>query len=138
MYKRQHEHKEYLPGVKINESIKILTDRKEAVNGADIIITAIPSKFVRKNLMDFAPFINENQVIVNVAKGLEDGSLLRLSQVIEECLPNCKICTLVGPSHAEEVGRNIPTACVVSVSYTHLDVYKRQNLMFRFLERFLQ
>ncbi len=112
--KAEHEHKEYLPGVKINESIKILTDRKEAVNGADIIITAIPSKFVRKNLMDFAPFINENQVIVNVAKGLEDGSLLRLSQVIEECLPKCKICTLVGPSHAEEVGRNIPTACVVS------------------------
>ncbi|MCJ7855758.1 NAD(P)H-dependent glycerol-3-phosphate dehydrogenase [Lachnospiraceae bacterium NSJ-143] len=109
-----HEHKEYLPGIKINDSIKIVTDKREAVRGADIIITAVPSKFVRKSISEFSSYINKDQIIVNVAKGLEDGSLLRLSEVLKECLPQCKICTLVGPSHAEEVGRNIPTACVVS------------------------
>jgi len=75
---------------------------------------AIPSKYVRENMELFAPFMKPEQVIVNVAKGLERGTLLRLSQVIRQCIPQCAVCTLVGPSHAEEVGRGIPTACVVS------------------------
>ena len=53
-------------------------------------------------------------VIVNVAKGLEDGSLLRLSQVIQECVPQCEVCVLSGPSHAEEVAREIPTTCLIA------------------------
>lgn len=109
-----HEHKEYLPGIEIRESIKIISDPEMAVNGAEIVITAIPSKFVRVNMEKFAPLLKKEQVIVNVAKGLEDRSLLRLSQVIEECIPQCKVCTMVGPSHAEEVGRDIPTACAIS------------------------
>lgn len=109
-----HEHKEYLPGIEIRESIKIITDPKAAVEGAEIVITAIPSKFVRVNMEKFAPLLKKEQVIVNVAKGLEDHTLLRLSQVIEECIPQCNVCTLVGPSHAEEVGRDIPTACAIS------------------------
>ncbi len=112
--KSENENKEFLPGVKIDKSISVVNDKQEAVNNADIIITAVPSKFVRQTISDFEPYIKPEQVIVNVGKGLEEGSLLRLSQVLEECLPNCKICTLVGPSHAEEVGKNIPTACVVS------------------------
>ncbi|MCI1931986.1 MAG: NAD(P)H-dependent glycerol-3-phosphate dehydrogenase [Clostridia bacterium] len=110
----EHENKEYLPGIKINESIITENDRLKAVGGADIVIMAIPSKFVRENMELFSPFLKPEQVIVNVAKGLERGSLLRLSQVIRECIPQCKVCTMVGPSHAEEVGKGIPTACVVS------------------------
>lgn len=110
----EHENKEYLPGIEIRESIKTESDRQKAVDGAEIVITAIPSKFVRENMELFSPFLRPEQVMVNVAKGLEQGSLLRLSQVIRECVPQCKVCTLVGPSHAEEVGRGIPTACVVS------------------------
>lgn len=109
-----HEHKEFLPGIEIRESIEIITNPQEAVEGAEIVITAIPSKFVRVNMQKFAPFLKKEQVLVNVAKGLEDHSLLRLSQVIEECVPQCNVCTLVGPSHAEEVGRDIPTACAIS------------------------
>ena len=109
-----HEHKEYLPGIEIKESIKIVTDPKEAISGAEIVLSAIPSKFVRSSILNFAPFFNESQIIVNVAKGFEDNTLLRLSEVIEECVPQCAVCTLVGPSHAEEVGRGVPTACVIS------------------------
>ncbi len=112
--RRDGEHKEFLPGVKINPSIQIETDPQTAVEGREILITAIPSKFVRVNMEKFKPFLKKEQVIVNVAKGLEDHSLLRLSEVLEECVPGCPVCTLVGPSHAEEVARDIPTACTVS------------------------
>lgn len=112
--RQNKEHKEFLPGVEIRDSIKIITDPKKAIENAEIVITAIPSKFVRMNLVKFSPFFSSNQVIVNVAKGLEDDSLLRLSEVIEQCVPNCPVCTLVGPSHAEEVGRAIPTTCAIS------------------------
>ena len=109
-----HEHKEFLPGIEIRESIKIVVDPKDAISEAEIVISAIPSKFVRSSILKFVPYFNKNQVIVNVAKGLEDDTLLRLSEVIEECVPQCAVCTLVGPSHAEEVGRGVPTACAIS------------------------
>ncbi|MGL4791832.1 MAG: NAD(P)H-dependent glycerol-3-phosphate dehydrogenase, partial [Anaerotignaceae bacterium] len=119
---KNREHKEFLPGIEIKESIKILTDPKTAVEGAEIIIAAIPSKFLRASMEKFAEFFKPEQVIVNVAKGLEDGSLLRLSEVIEQCVPGCPVCTLVGPSHAEEVGRDIPTVC--SIACKDIDVAK--------------
>lgn len=108
------EHKEFLPGVKISDSLKIVTSPEEAVKGADIIINAIPSKFIRVNMEKFVPFVKEEQIIVNVSKGIEEGTLLRLSQVLQEIFPKNKVFTLCGPSHAEEVARDIPTACVIS------------------------
>ena len=111
--RRDGQHKEFFPGVKIDPAIGIVTDPKEAVQGREILVTAIPSKFVRTNLGKFTPYLTSEQVIVNVAEGLEEGSLLRLSEVIASCVPGCPVCTLVGPSHAEEVARDIPTACCV-------------------------
>jgi len=108
------ENSEYLPGIKINESIKIVTDPYEAVKDADIVINAVPSKHVRANMEKFSSLLTEKQIIVNVSKGLEESSLLRLSEVIKECVPQCRICTMVGPTHAEEVGRGIPSVCAVS------------------------
>ena len=108
------EHKEFLPGVPIRKEIKIVTSPEEAVKGAEIVIAAVPSKFVRLNIMKFAPYFNEKQIIVNVAKGLEDGSLKTLAEVIKECVPQCEVAVLSGPSHAEEVGRGIPTAAVIA------------------------
>ena len=102
------ENSEYLPGIKINESIKIVTNPYEAVKDADIVINAVPSKHVRANMEKFSSLLTEKQIIVNVSKGLEVRSLLRLSEVIKECVPQCRICTMVGPTHAEEVGRGIP------------------------------
>ncbi|MEA4972044.1 MAG: NAD(P)H-dependent glycerol-3-phosphate dehydrogenase [Candidatus Metalachnospira sp.] len=108
------EHKEFLPGVPIRKEIKIVTSEKEAVKDAEIVIAAVPSKFVRTNIMKFVPFLNEKQIIVNVAKGLEDNSLNTLAEVIEDCVPQCEVAVLSGPSHAEEVGRGVPTAAVIA------------------------
>lgn len=104
----------YLPGVQIPAEIGATTDRAEAVAGAEIIILAVPSRAVRQTAEDFAPHFSKGQILVNVAKGLEEGTLLRLSEVIRECVPECEVCVLSGPSHAEEVARNIPSACLIA------------------------
>lgn len=108
------ENKEFLPEIKIPEKIIVTNDENLAVANADIIVLATPSKFVRNICEKFLPYINKNQIIVNVAKGLEDDTLYRLSEVIESVIPQCPVCVLSGPSHAEEVARLIPTTCVVS------------------------
>ncbi len=108
------ENKRYLPGIKIDKKIFLTSNPEEAVQGAELIISAVPSKAVRETMVKFMPFFQNGTVIVNVAKGLEQGSLLRLSQVIQECVPQCEVCVLSGPSHAEEVGKDIPTACVIA------------------------
>jgi len=109
----EHENKEYLPGID-TEGITVCTDKKEAVKDAGIVVCAVPSKAVRQVMSDFSKYLNKEQIIVNLAKGLEEGTLLRLSQVIKESVPQCKLMTLVGPCHAEEVANGIPSACVVT------------------------
>lgn len=104
----------YLPGIKIPAGIGATADRAAAAAGAEIIILAVPSRAVRQTAADFAPYFQKGQILVNVAKGLEEGSLLRLSEVIRECVPQCEVCVLSGPSHAEEVARNIPSACLIA------------------------
>ena len=110
----QGENKEFLPGIPIGKTLKITSFPKEAVAGVEIIVAAVPSKFVRVNMEKFAPFITKEQIIVNVAKGLEDETLLTLSEVIKSVLPENEVTVLSGPSHAEEVARDIPTACVIA------------------------
>ena len=74
---------------------------------------AVPSPFVRKTASDMKAFVSEGQIIVNVAKGIEETTLMTLSQIIEEEVPQAEVTVLSGPSHAEEVGRGIPTTIVV-------------------------
>lgn len=112
LQKRTNE--KYLPGVKIPAEIQATTDHKEAVNGADIVILAVPSRAVATTVRDFAPFLKTWQILVNVAKGLEPETLLRLSEVIQREAPQCEVCVLSGPSHAEEVARRVPTACLIT------------------------
>jgi glycerol-3-phosphate dehydrogenase (NAD(P)+) len=111
---KERENKRYLPGVQLPEGLVFTTNGEAAVKDAEIIILAVPSKAVRQTVTDFAPLFTKEQVLVNVAKGLEEGSLKRLSQVIEECAPQCEVCILSGPSHAEEVAREIPTTCLIA------------------------
>lgn len=107
------ENKEFLPGIKIDKDI-IVTCKDEDVTWADMIVFSTPSKFVRNMAKRFSPYIKENQIVVNVAKGFEDHTLLRLSQVIKEEIPQCRVAVLSGPSHAEEVGKNLATTIVAA------------------------
>ena len=110
----ERENKRYLPGVAIPESIQATTDREAAVKGAEIIILAVPSRAVGETVRDFSPYLKTWQILVNVAKGLEPGTLLCLSEVIKREAPQCQVCVLSGPSHAEEVARKIPTTCLIT------------------------
>lgn len=107
------ENKEFLPGIKLDKDI-VVTCRDEDVTWADMLVFSTPSKFVRNMAKRFAPFVKKDQIIVNVAKGLEEGSLLRLSQVIKEEIPQCKVAVLSGPSHAEEVCKDMATTIVAA------------------------
>ncbi len=114
MLKTKHEHVDKLKGVILPESISYTTKIEEAVSGADIIVMAVPSKFIRNTAASVAPFYQKRQIIVNVSKGIEEESLLTMSQVIEKEIPGAKVAVLSGPSHAEEVGRDIPTTIVAA------------------------
>lgn len=109
------ENKRYLPGVKIPDQLRVINSPEETINNKDIILLAISSHAIRGFLEENKKFIKKNQVIVNVSKGIENESLMRISQVVGEILPENKYVVLSGPSHAEEVGLNIPTT-VVSAS----------------------
>ncbi len=112
MLQDNHEHK-MLPGVTLAEDMIFTTDDKEAVEGKDLLVMAVASAYTRSTAHRFKDLIVENQKIVNVAKGIEEKTLLTLSEIIEEEVPQADVAVLSGPSHAEEVGRGIPTTIVV-------------------------
>lgn len=109
--KRQHESK--LPGVLLPEEIEITNSLEEGMREKDVLILAVPSPFTRSTSHMMREFLKDGQKIVNVAKGIEEGTLYTLTNIIEEELPAAEVSVLSGPSHAEEVGRGLPTTCVV-------------------------
>ena len=113
MLKTEHEHKDKLPGVKLPEDMVFTTSLPEAIEGKDILVLAVPSPFTRSTSHNMKPYVADRQIIVNVAKGIEEHTLMTLSQIIEEEVPQANVAVLSGPSHAEEVGRGIPTTIVV-------------------------
>ena len=112
MLNEQHEHKDKLPGVKIPEDICITTDLEKAVKEKDLLVLAVPSPYTRSTARSMAPYVAEGQLIVNVAKGIEESTLMILTDIIEQEIPACRAAVLSGPSHAEEVGRGLPTTVV--------------------------
>lgn len=110
MLRREHEQKEKLPGVKLSETTAFTTDLAQAAEGMDLLVLAVPSPFTRSTSKQLCPLVREGQIIVNVAKGIEENTLLTLSQIIEQEIPQAEVAVLSGPSHAEEVGRGMPTA----------------------------
>lgn len=113
MLRAEHEHKDKLPGVKLPENMEFTTDLKTAVEDKDVLVLAVPSPYTRSTSRNMAPLVREGQLIINVAKGIEENTLMTLSQIIEEEIPQAEVAVLSGPSHAEEVGRGIPTTIVV-------------------------
>jgi glycerol-3-phosphate dehydrogenase (NAD(P)+) len=104
----------YLPGVKLGGNINPMGDMEECISGCETVIFSVPSHVVRDVAGSIAPSIQRSQRIVNVAKGLDTGTLKRLSQVLQEALPDNKVAVMSGPSHAEEVGKGIPTTVVAA------------------------
>ena len=113
--KKHGENKKLLPGVAIPEDI-CLTSDFSCINAADLVVMAVPSFAVRQTAGLLKPFLTAGITVVNVSKGLEEGSLKRLSAVIQEELPEAKVAVLSGPSHAEEVSRGIPTTVVAAAA----------------------
>ena len=113
MLSREHEHKDKLPGVKLAQDIVFTTVLAEAVKDKDILVLAVPSSYTRTTAHSMKEIVSAGQIIVNVAKGIEEATLMTLSQVIEEEVPQADVAVLSGPSHAEEVGKCIPTTIVV-------------------------
>ena len=109
--KREHELK--LPGVKIPDDMIITGDMGEAIRGKDFLVLAVPSPYTRDTARKMRPYVKEGQIIVDVAKGIEETTLMTLSKQIEEEIPQADVAVLSGPSHAEEVGRRLPTTCVI-------------------------
>ena len=109
--KREHELK--LPGVKLPDDMVITGDLESAVKEKDFLVLAVPSPFTRSTARKMAPYVADGQIIVDVAKGIEEATLMTLSRQIEQEIPQADVAVLSGPSHAEEVGRRLPTTCVV-------------------------
>ena len=92
--------------------MRFTTDEQEVCKDAELLVMVVPSPFIRSTAKRVAPYITEAQTIVNVSKGIEDESLKTLTEVIHEEIPQCKVGVLSGPSHAEEVGKRMPTTVV--------------------------
>ncbi|MBE5943930.1 MAG: NAD(P)-dependent glycerol-3-phosphate dehydrogenase [Lachnospiraceae bacterium] len=112
MLKEYREHKTKLPGVIVSGNVDFTTVPEEAVTGAQLLVMVVPSPFIRSTAKTIAPFVSKDQVIVNVSKGIEEETLMTLTEVISSEIPQVEVAVLSGPSHAEEVGKRMPTTVV--------------------------
>ena len=128
--KETRQNKAKLPNILISNDIEVTNDLKEAVSDKDILVLAVPSKVIRSVSKSLKDIIKDNQIIVNVAKGLEEDTLKTMTDIIEEELKekNPQVAVLSGPSHAEEVGKGIPTTCVVSAAHNKELTLYLQNI----------
>ncbi len=115
--KAYHGNEDKLPGVILDDSVVFTCNMEEAVRNKDLIVLVVPSAHMRETVKLMAPFVDENdehqQIIVNCSKGIEEQSLMVMSDVILDEIPGCQVCVMSGPSHAEEVGKGMPTSIVV-------------------------
>ena len=108
-----HEHRDKLPGVRIPEAIAFTSDIGEVCRDAELLVLAVPSPYTRSTAHLMSEKVKNGQIIVSVAKGVEEKTLDTLSDIIKEEIPFSTVAVMSGPSHAEEVGRKLPTTCVV-------------------------
>ncbi|MEG2016883.1 MAG: NAD(P)H-dependent glycerol-3-phosphate dehydrogenase [Clostridium sp.] len=124
----KRENEKYLKGIKIPDSITAYGDLKEAVDGADVIVLSVPSKAIREVSKKVAPLLKGDEIVVTVAKGIEKHTLKRMSEIIEDEIKHHPIVVLSGPSHAEEVARDIPTT--VTAASTDMEAAREIQKLF--------
>ena len=129
MLDTKREHKSKLPGVKISDDMVFTTDLESAIKDKDFVVMAVPSKFVRGTAKKAGRFFAKDQIIVDVAKGIEEDTLMTLSEQIKEEIPQAEVTVLSGPSHAEEVGRKLPTTCVIGARKKEVAEYLQKCFM---------
>jgi glycerol-3-phosphate dehydrogenase (NAD(P)+) len=115
------ENADFLPGIRIPESVNVTSVLLDAVAGASLIVAAVPSQHLRSVMTRLHGATPTDVILVNVAKGIENGTLMTMSEMLHDTLPEldpARFATLSGPSHAEEVSRRIPTT-VVAASVSH-------------------
>ncbi|MBO4457554.1 MAG: NAD(P)H-dependent glycerol-3-phosphate dehydrogenase [Butyrivibrio sp.] len=139
--KQYHGNEEKLPGVKLPESVVYTSSIEDAVKDKDIIVVVVPSAHMRETIRLMKSFINESgehrQIIVNCSKGIEEDSLMVMSDVILDEIPGCNVCVLSGPSHAEEVGKSMPTTLVVGAFEKEIAKYIQNVFMNNFLRVYI-
>ena len=116
--KTHRENIRYLPGVKLHDAIEIAYSAEDAIQGADVVLFSAPAQHFRSAAESALPYMTKEMILVNVAKGIELKTLKRMSEIAEEVfsekLPGYRYAALSGPSHAEEVGRAMPTTVSVA------------------------
>ena len=116
----------FLPNITLPENIYVTSDFKEVIDDAEIILHVTPSKFVRNTIQQYKQYVKENQPIIMCSKGFEPVTELTLDEVIKQEIPNAKCGVLSGPSHAEEVSINVPTALVIASEHEDVIVKIRE------------
>lgn len=114
MFMKYHENTDRLPGVKLSHSVSYTMDLAEAVKGRDLLVCAVPSPVIRSTAHAMKDLVEDGQIIVTLTKGIEESTLKIMTDVIEDEIPQACTAVLSGPSHAEEVGRGLPTTIVVA------------------------
>ncbi len=128
MLKTNREHS-VLPGVKLPEDMTFTLDLEEAIKGKELLVLAVASPYVRSTAEKMSSLVEDGQIIINVSKGIEESTLMTMSRIIEEAIPQARAAVLSGPSHAEEVGRGIPTTIVVGSRDTETAKYLQNIFM---------
>jgi len=123
------ENKDFLPGVTIPKEILVTLDAEAALRGAELVVLAVPSHGMRPICEKLKVFLSPGLPLVSVAKGIENETGARMSEVISDVVGTDRIVVLSGPSHAEEVGRGIPTAVVVAAKDTSLAAAAQKAFM---------
>jgi glycerol-3-phosphate dehydrogenase (NAD(P)+) len=114
MINEEKEHLHKLPGILIPEGVVCTSDMEECLSDAQVLVMVVPSQITRKVAGDISEYIKDNSIIVSCSKGLEEGTGLRMSEVIKQEIPKAQVVVLSGPSHAEEVAKDIPTTVVAA------------------------
>ena len=128
---RDRENKEVLPGKPFPDNITCSHDMGLCAEDAGLIVTVAPSPATRTTARALSHFVKEGQILVNLSKGLEESTLMRLSEVYKEEIPQAKVAVMSGPSHAEEVSMGLPTTNVVAAETLDIAEYIQEIFMDR-------
>lgn len=126
--KKEYKHKN-LPELAISKNIDFTKNLESALKNSKIIVFAVPSIYIRKTAKEVKHFYKPEQIIVNVAKGIEEKTNMTLIEQIEEEIPNSTVTVLSGPSHAEEVAKRLPTTCVIGAKSYEIAKFIQSTFM---------